>query len=306
MHGVTVEAILEANGLIASTILSIGQQLIIPAAGPRGGMFPGMPIISESGVITYVIQAGDSLYSIATLYGTTVEALMMANGIADPVLIQIGQELVVSWGTPTPTATSTPETTATATTPTPEPTNTPVPTSTPTTTPTSTPTTTPTSTPTATPQPTSQPTSQPTPQPTPVPTLAHPYPAPALLAPADGRVFREIDEIIVLNWASVGILAEDEWYVLRLRYEAEGAAQPPGVWTKTLRYEAEGAAQPPGVWTKTTSWRVPADLYPSADVESRLLRWDVTVMRQTHTGPDGTPEGVVISPVSTTRSFYWY
>jgi len=277
MHGVTVEAILEANGLSASTILSIGQRLIIPAAGPTGGMFPGMPIISESGVITYVIQAGDSLYSIATLYGTTVEALMMANGIADPVLIQIGQELVVSWGSPTPTATSTPEATLT---PTPKPTDTPEPTSTP--------TTTPTSTPSATPQPTSQPTSQPTPQPTPQPTSAHPYPAPALLAPADGQVFREIDEIIVLNWASVGILAEDEWYVLRLRYEAEGAAQPPGV------------------WTKTTSWRVPADLYPSADVESHLLRWDVTVMRQTHTGPDGTPEGVVISPVSATRSFYWY
>ena len=276
MHGVTVEAILEANGLSASTILSIGQQLIIPAAGPTGGMFPGMPIISESGVITYVIQAGDSLYSIATLYGTTVEALMMANGIADPVLIQIGQDLVISWGSPIPTATatSTPEATATATTPTPEPTDTPEPTSTPT------PTTTPTPTPSATPQP--------TPQPTPVPTSAHPYPAPALLAPADGQVFREIDEIIVLNWASVGILAEDEWYVLKLRYEAEGAAQPPGV------------------WTKTTSWRVPADLYPSADVGSRLLHWDVTVMRQTHTGPDGTPEGVVISPVSATRSFYWY
>ena len=282
MHGVTVEAILEANGLSASTILSIGQQLIIPAAGPTGGMFPGMPIISESGVITYVIQAGDSLYSIATLYGTTVEALMMANGIADPVLIQIGQDLVISWGSPIPTATatSTPEATATATTPTPEPTDTPEPTSTPT------PTTTPT--PTSTPTPTPQPTSQPTSQPTPAPTSVHPYHAPALLAPADGQLFREMDAVIVLNWASVGILAEDEWYVLRLRYEDKGIAQPPGV------------------WTKTTSWRAPADLYPSADVESHLLRWDVTVMRQTHTGPDGTPEGVVISPVSATRSFYWY
>jgi len=122
----------------------------------------------------------------------------------------------------------------------------------------------------------------------PTPTSAFPYPAPALLAPADGQVFRGVDEVIVLNWASVGILAEDEWYVLRLRYEAEGVAQPPSV------------------WTKTTSWRVPADMYPPADVEPRLLHWEVTVMRQTHTGPDGTPEGVVISPMSDTRRFYWY
>jgi len=122
----------------------------------------------------------------------------------------------------------------------------------------------------------------------PTPTLAFPYPAPAPLAPADGQVFRGMDEVIVLNWASVGILAEDEWYVLRLRYETEVAAQPPNA------------------WTKTTSWRMPADLYPLSEVKSRLLHWYVTVMRQTQTGPDGTPQGVDISLASATRSFYWY
>ena len=123
----------------------------------------------------------------------------------------------------------------------------------------------------------------------PTPTLLpYPYPAPALLSPADGQVFRGADEVIALNWASVGILAEDEWYVLRLQYEAQQTAQPPSV------------------WTKATGWRVPADLQPSSEVQSRLLRWNVTIMRQTHTGPEGTPEGIVISPMSATRSFYWY
>ncbi len=278
MYGTTVEAILEANGLSASTLLSIGQRLIIPAAGPTGGMLSEMPAIPESGVITHVVQAGESLYSIATLYGTTVEALMTANGITDPLLIQIDQELVISWGAPTPAAeTPTPEPTATATIPTtPEPTET------------STPTATPSKTPTATPSATPQPTHSPTSQPMPTPTSAYPYPAPALLAPADGQVFRGEDEVIVLSWASVGILAEEEWYVVRLGREAEAADQPSEV------------------WTKTTSWRVPADLYPSADAESHLLRWDATVMLQTDTGPDGAPEGVVISPASATRSFYWY
>ena len=164
----------------------------------------------------------------------------------------------------------------------------PRPTPTPTPQPTSTPTTTPSFTPSATPPSTPQPTPQSTPPPMPTPTLAYPYPAPALLAPADGQVFQGTDQAIVLTWASVGILAQDEWYVVRLRYEAEGMDQPPNA------------------WTKTTSWRVPAEVYPSSDVASRLLRWDVTVKRQTHTGPDGAPEGVDMSPVSSTRSFYWY
>jgi hypothetical protein len=127
-----------------------------------------------------------------------------------------------------------------------------------------------------------------TPQPTPTPALTYPYPAPALLAPPDGQIFRGADGVIVLSWASVGILAEDEWYVLQLQYEAQQTAEPPRV------------------WTKATSWRVPADLYPPPEVESCLLRWNVTIMHQTHTGSDGTPEGVVISPMSATRSFYWY
>lgn len=263
MYGVTVEAIAEANGLNVSTILRIGQQLIIPSPGPTGAIFPGMATVSEGGEISYVVQPGDSLYFIATLFGTTVEALMIANGLTDPELIHVNQELVIPLGLPTPTATFTPE-----------------PTCTPTLEPTSTPTTRPTFTPPATPQPTLQP--------SPSPTSAFPYLAPPLLAPADGQVFRDIDEVIMLNWASVGILAEGEWYVLRLQYEGEGVGMPLTV------------------WTKATSWRVPSELYPPAGVEFRRIRWSVVVMRQTHIGPDGIPVGVEISPMSAIRTFYWY
>ena len=109
---------------------------------------------------------------------------------------------------------------------------------------------------------------------------------------------------IVLNWASVGILAEDEWYILRLRLMTAPIYQHPSV------------------WTKVTSWRVPASLHPSAlrlgsgqalltagpsaEAESHLFRWDVTVVRHTGTRPDGKPDGIAISPMSATRSFFWY
>ncbi len=265
---------MEANGL-TSTILSIGQKLIIPVPGSTGGPESEIPAIPAGTVITHVVQPGDSLYSIANTYGTTVETLMMINGIKDPSLIHVGQELLISSLTSTPTATSTPTPTHTLT-----PTSTPTWTLTPTPEPTKTPTF--TMTPTLTPSPTPQPIF------TPTPIATYPYPAPVLLAPADGEVFQGADEIIVLNWASVGILAEDEWYVVRLRYEGDSLDQPADV------------------WTKATSWRVPAELYPPAGVEPRLIHWNVRVMHQTNTGPDGTLEGVEISPESTTRRFYWY
>jgi len=43
----------------------------------------------------YTVQPGDSLGYIAITYGTTVEGLMKKNGITNPDLINIGQELIV-------------------------------------------------------------------------------------------------------------------------------------------------------------------------------------------------------------------
>jgi peptidoglycan/xylan/chitin deacetylase (PgdA/CDA1 family) len=57
------------------------------------------------------VQPGDTLFSIARRFGTTVEALVAANGLADPSQIEVGQVLVIpgaSAATPTPAATSTP------------------------------------------------------------------------------------------------------------------------------------------------------------------------------------------------------
>lgn len=51
-----------------------------------------------SGTTTYVVQAGDTLFSIASRYGTTVDAISQANGIADPTQIYVGQELTIPTG----------------------------------------------------------------------------------------------------------------------------------------------------------------------------------------------------------------
>jgi len=48
-----------------------------------------------AGVITYTVQAGDTLGKIAAEFGVTVEAIVEANDIEDPSLISVGQVLVI-------------------------------------------------------------------------------------------------------------------------------------------------------------------------------------------------------------------
>jgi len=63
------------------------------------------------GVCTYVVQWGDTLYSIARRYNTTVSVLVSLNGIANPNYIRTGQVLYVPCvvtPTPVPTVTVTP------------------------------------------------------------------------------------------------------------------------------------------------------------------------------------------------------
>ncbi len=131
---VSVQAIKAANGMQDDTI-RIGQELTIPLPTPTpppGSKPPAgtpTPISFESpptsaspaappGVVVYTVQRGDTLISIAATYGSTVDAIRIANQL-DSDFLSIGQILNVpvgSW-TPTPTMTNIPLTTATPTAP---------------------------------------------------------------------------------------------------------------------------------------------------------------------------------------------
>jgi putative chitinase len=54
---------------------------------------------SASGLV-HTVRPGDTLYSIARVYGTTVWAISAANGIANPNYIYVGQRLVIPTGAP--------------------------------------------------------------------------------------------------------------------------------------------------------------------------------------------------------------
>ncbi|MGI6309166.1 MAG: LysM peptidoglycan-binding domain-containing protein [Bacilli bacterium] len=91
-YGVTVNAIREANNL-KTDLLSIGQRLIIPTV-------PVGPLPVEP--ITYTVQRGDSLWTIAQRFGVTVTELRTLNNLKTD-LLSIGQQLLI------PTTVVTPE-----------------------------------------------------------------------------------------------------------------------------------------------------------------------------------------------------
>ena len=87
-YGVTVEAIARANGIINPWFIYVGQELSIRGGG--GSMVP-----PGSSGNTHVVQRGETLYSIAVRYDTTVQALVVANNLSSPNLIYVGQTLNV-------------------------------------------------------------------------------------------------------------------------------------------------------------------------------------------------------------------
>lgn len=146
---------------------------------------------------------------------------------------------------------------------------------------------------TATPRPTASPTDTWTPVPTHTATRVPPTrtpesaPAPRLAGPEDGATFQGRRTEIVLSWEAVGSLGEDEWYGVSLRYWAND----------TVQYG--------GAWVKDPQWQVPREHHGKPDPRQPGLQWDITVMRQTGTKPDGGREGVPVGATSETRVFYW-
>ena len=79
----TVDELIRLNNL-TSNVLRIGQQLIIP----------GTDFITENNTTTYTVQRGDTLYSIANNYRTTIDKIIALNNLTSDVLT-IGSNLIV-------------------------------------------------------------------------------------------------------------------------------------------------------------------------------------------------------------------
>ena len=82
----TVEALIAANPGVDPDALLIGQRICIPAAAPTA---------CPAGTTAYIIRAGDTFFSLARRFNTTVQAIMAANPGVDPNRLQIGQRICI-------------------------------------------------------------------------------------------------------------------------------------------------------------------------------------------------------------------
>jgi LysM repeat protein len=127
--GVSASALAKANGITNWDYIYVGQTLLIPGKGPTPT--PVTPLASPTplsvatpaaaappaagaagATVIYTVRPGDTLNKIAARYGTTVKAIMAANGLRNPDFVYVGQRLTLGGGAnppqPTPAPSSIP------------------------------------------------------------------------------------------------------------------------------------------------------------------------------------------------------
>lgn len=110
----------------------------------------------------------------------------------------------------------------------------------------------------------------PTPGPSPTPTETPPPPGPQLLYPVAGTVVDSLDETILLQWTAVKPLTADEMYMVELTNIGDLDGLP---WRG---------------FTRDTAFRVPTDWRPITP-ELFEMRWRVSIVQVTGTRSDGLP-----------------
>jgi len=81
-YGLSVDAITHANGIPDPRQIYVGQRLIIPR---------GWGDVGEQNTVPHLVQAGDTLTSIARRYHTTWQTLVRVNNLVSPNAIYAGQ-----------------------------------------------------------------------------------------------------------------------------------------------------------------------------------------------------------------------
>jgi LysM repeat protein len=127
----------------------------------------------------------------------------------------------------------------------------------------------------------------PTPGPTPTATSPPPYPAPNLLLPLDGAAFSLADDNVVLQWASVGQLRDNEFYQITVVDVTEGSGT-----VRLIDY------------TRDTKYIVPSSMRPGESIP-HVMRWDVSTVRQTGTASGGRLIYQSAGSTSIQRVFTW-
>jgi murein DD-endopeptidase MepM/ murein hydrolase activator NlpD len=110
-HGVPVSAIMQANNITSPAMVHPGEHLVIPRRMPTAAAYappttriastaPGMPVGAPRTALAptssmHVVAPGETLHSIARLYGKSVMVLATANNIRPDTMVKVGERIIV-------------------------------------------------------------------------------------------------------------------------------------------------------------------------------------------------------------------
>ena len=125
-----------------------------------------------------------------------------------------------------------------------------------------------------------------TPGATPTATLPPPYQAPNLLLPADGAAFTLANDVVTLQWATIGTLRENEAYQVTIEDVTSGQGR------RITEYVTD------------TKFIVPTSFRPNDNL-AHVIRWWVTTVRQNGVDEQGQPIYDSAGEISQKRVFSW-
>jgi len=110
-HGVPVAAIMQANNITSPAMVRPGDHLVIPRRAPSAAAYappatriattaPGMPVGAPRTALApttgmHVVAPGETLHSIARLYGKSVMVLAKANNIPPDTMVKVGERIII-------------------------------------------------------------------------------------------------------------------------------------------------------------------------------------------------------------------
>lgn len=90
-HGVSLADLMRENGIKDARRLAVGQALFVP--GRSKAVASGRR--NDGGSRAYTVRSGDTIGAIAARHGTTVKAIVTANGIRNAGVLRVGQRLTI-------------------------------------------------------------------------------------------------------------------------------------------------------------------------------------------------------------------
>lgn len=94
LFGVTVDELMSYNNLSQNSRLFPGMIIVIPPRRPNRPRPPQLPRPRPPMQRTYFVRRGDTIYSIARMFGVSVRSIMNRNNLSFPIVFP-GQRLII-------------------------------------------------------------------------------------------------------------------------------------------------------------------------------------------------------------------